>query len=368
VDLIDRAELRGLLSHDGQPSVSLFLPTHRTAAEAHQQDRIRFKNLLARAEELLGAAGLKPPEKSELLAAGRRLLDDSDFWDNAADGLAVFLAPGFSRFWRVPLAPEESVTVDTRFHVKPLLPLLTLNSRFYLLALSQNNLKLFRCTRHTWRSIELPATPTSRAEALQFDDPERTMGRGGDDDHERQDALRRYLHEVERGVAELLRDETAPLILAGVEHVAAAYREVNRYPHLMEEFVRGNPDDKNRHARDLHAAAFELLEPKLKARRDEAAALYRQLKGQGAPRAANDIAQILAAAAAGRVDTLFISRRRQLRGQWDPAAEAVELSANGDGEDLLDLAAGHTILNNGRVYASDEALPDDAPVAAVFRY
>jgi len=367
---MDRGELRGLLARSGQPSLSIFLPTHRGGVDAQQQDPIRLKNLLARAEEAAATGGLKPPEVKELFAPARRLLDDGEFWANPSDGLALFLTPGYLRTWRIPITLDEEVHVGSRFHIKPLLPLLTLNSRFYLLALSQKNLRLFRCTRHEWQAIEMPATPTSTAEALQFDDLERIASRGSDVDNERKEALLRFLHEVEHGVSQLLRDESAPLILAGVDYVVAMYREINRYPHLLDEFVKGSPDDKNRHAKDLHAAAFELLEPILKHRRDEAAAVYRQHKGQGSGRVSADVEDILKAAAAGRVDTLFVSRRRQVWGLWDAEAQTVELleGPNGKGEDLLDVAAGQTLLNNGRVYASDSALPDDGPMAAVYRY
>jgi hypothetical protein len=38
-------------------------------------------------------------------------------------------------------------------------------------------------------------------------------------------------------------------------------------------------------------------------------------------------------------------------------------------EDLLDFAAVHTLLNRGTVYAVElKKVPDEAPLAAVFRY
>ena len=369
MDFIDRDELRGLLVWETSPCVSIFLPTHRSGIEAHQQDTIRFKNLIHQAELALGAHGSKPPEVREILAPARRLLDDNDFWADQSDGLAVFLAPGYVRTYRIPISLEELVHVNARFHIKPLLPLLTLNTRFYVLALSQKKLRLLKCSRHTWREIELPGSPTSREEALAFDDIEKGMSPGGFDS-ERREALLRYLQSINRGVHDLLRDETAPLVLAGVEHLVAAYREVNDYANLVDAAVIGNPDERNKHAKDLHAAAWSVIEPRLKRLREEAAALYQQYKGQGSTRVSADIEQILPAASSGRIDTLFVSRRRQLWGHFDADAGAVELldSQSPGAEDLLDLAAGQTLLNSGRVYASDEALPDEGLVAAVYRY
>lgn len=369
MDFMDRDELKRLLEHTVAPCVSLYMPSHRGGIEAHQQNTIRFKNLLGQADEALAARGAKPPEIKELLGPARKLLDDSDFWSHQSDGLASFLAPGVLRTYRVPIALADQVQVDERFHIKPLLPLLTINSRFWLLALSQKNLRLFRCTRHSFREVELPDTPTSRAEAVQFDDWQYMLN-PGDASNERKEALQRFLHEVDRGVCALLREDTAPLVLAGVEYVLAAYREVNSYPHLLDAGVPGSPDDKNRHPKDLHEAAWELLEPRLKHAREEAAALYRQFKGQGKANVSADIREIVPAAVAGRVDTLFVSRRTPVWGHFDADSLEVALSetANGGSADLLDLAAGQTLLNNGRVFASDEALPDDSPVAALYRW
>lgn len=369
MDFIDRDELKKLLEHASAPCVSLFMPASGGGSESHQQDPICFKNLLAAAEQALAAKGIKPHDSRDLLAPLRRLLDDNDFWTHQGDGLAVFVAPGVCRTYCLPLRLETSVRVGSRFVIKPLLPLLTINSRFWLLALSQKNLRLFRCTRHSYREVELASAPTSLDAALRFDDLEKQMSPGGDD-AERREALARYLQAVEAGVRDVLRDSQSPLLLAGVEHVVAKYREVNTYPHLVDAAVLGSTDDKNKHVSKLHEAAWEKLEPLLKKARGEAADLYRQYKGQGKERVSADIGQVLAAAFGGRVETLFISRRRQVWGEFDPTSQELAL-AEGEGNgavDLLDLAAGQTLLSNGRVYASDEALPDDSPIAALYRW
>ena len=66
-----------------------------------------------------------------------------------------------------------------------------------------------------------------------------------------------------------------------------------------------------------------------------------------------------------------MSQRAIYPGTFDPVTLAVHLHKNpepGD-EDLLDFAALHTLSNGGTVYAVEpEKVPDDAPLAAVFRY
>ena len=127
----------------------MFLPAHRVSPESGQ-DRIRLKNLLNEAEERLVAGGLRPPAARDVLQPGRELLQADPFWSYQSDGLALFLAPGWSRVFRLPLDLPELLVVADRFHVKPLLPLLANDYRFYVLALSQNEVRLLEGTRRAW--------------------------------------------------------------------------------------------------------------------------------------------------------------------------------------------------------------------------
>jgi hypothetical protein len=79
----------------------------------------------------------------------------------------------------------------------------------------------------------------------------------------------------------------------------------------------------------------------------------------------------LPAAHDGRVQYLFADHRERRWGKYDATRRTAELHQNGQAgdDDLLDLAAVQTWLNRGTVYATrPNALPDQASVAAVFRY
>ena len=73
----------------------------------------------------------------------------------------------------------------------------------------------------------------------------------------------------------------------------------------------------------------------------------------------------------GRVDVLFVAVGTRMWGTFVPDTRAVELGEQEPGrtEDLLDLAAIHTILNRGTVYAVPPAnMADDTASAAILRY
>lgn len=83
--------------------------------------------------------------------------------------------------------PTLAVATD-RFHLKPLLQLLSGDGQFYILALSQNQVRLFQGNRYHVSGVELTDLPTSMAEALQLDNPQQNLqfhtgtsqGGGGD--------------------------------------------------------------------------------------------------------------------------------------------------------------------------------------------
>ena len=57
--------------------------------------------------------------------------------------------------------------VDDRFHVSPLLPLIAGDGHFFVLALSQNQIRLLEGTRDRVEEVELPGVPLGVRDALQ---------------------------------------------------------------------------------------------------------------------------------------------------------------------------------------------------------
>jgi hypothetical protein len=387
MDLVTRDNLRTLIETTGRPCVSIYVTTHRVGRET-QQDPIRFKNLLEEAHTQLSACGLDPLAIRELLAPAEELLPNGLFWQHQSHGLALFIAPGAFHRYRLPLDFEPLALVGDRFHIKPLLPAFSANGRFYVLALSQGEVRLFQGTSYTVGEIDPDQVPGGLAEALRYDDPEKQLqfhtstrtpggvgvrpatfhGQGVSEDEHKTDLVR-YFNKVDRGVHVLLRDEHAPLVLAGVEYLLPIYREANTYPHLVDEGILGNPETLS--AGELHRRAREILDPLFEAEQQEATSQYRALAGAGDEHASGDPVTVITAAHYGRVDTLFVGLGCHLWGTFDAQLNTVQIHDErqaGD-VDLLDLAAEQVILHDGTVYISEPAaVPAQTCVAAVMRY
>jgi len=379
--------LKMLMEKHRGPCISLYLPTHQVGPEI-QHDRIRLKNQMRQAENLLFLANVHAAEVENLLEPILALLDDEPFWLHPSDGLALFRSRDVFDPYRLPFSFQELVVVSNHFYLKPLLPFLSNDGRFYILALSQNAVRLFEGTHFSVHEVELPKTvPEGLTEVLSYDQPENQLqyqssssgacvGKGsrqavlfhrqevsGDDTREQ---VLRYFRQLERGLQEVLRDETAPLVLAGIEYLFPLYRAVNTYPHLLDRGIAGNPDELK--AETLHEQGWALVEPNVSKPQQDAAAQYRDYAAT--ERASNDVRKVIPAAYDGRIESLFVASDQEQWGTFDPATHSIHVhrEAKFRDEDLLDLAATQTLLHGGSVYAvKREHMPDTALVAAVFR-
>ena len=188
--------------------------------------------------------------------------------------------------------------------------------------------------------------------------------------HDPSDDMKKHLQQwfrtIDKGVANLLGNTRSPLVLAGVDTLFPLYREINTYPHLVEEGIPGNPEEMR--AEDLHPLAWALVEPMFNKERDAGLARYRQLAGSG--QTTTDVSEAVLAAHHGKVSVLFVAVGVQVWGRFDPEKNQVSVheTAEPTDEDLLDFTAIQTLLKGGAVFVvAPEDVPDQALVAAVLR-
>jgi Bacterial archaeo-eukaryotic release factor family 7 len=376
---LTNADLKGLIDEHADWCVSLYMPTHRSLPEA-RQDPIRLKNLLREAERTMESGGVGAAELKELMQPTRALLDDLVFWQHQGEGLAVFFSANGFRHYRLPISFKELVVVSEYFHIKPLLPLLSGDDRFLILALSKNEVKLIEATRYEANEIKLENIPAGLSEILSDYDFEGQLqlhsgaqrggaifhGQGGGQDDVKAKLIE-YFRRIDAGLREHLKDKKMPLVLAGVDSLFPIYREVNTYGNLIEEGIAGNPELLS--AAELHQRGWEIVAPYFRKSREVEENRYCELAGTG--RASNVLAEVTTAAQDGRIDVLFVPLGVQRWGRFDEDKRSVLVHNEGEAgdRDLLDVCATNTILNRGSVYAVEpEAVPGGGGLAAVFRY
>ena len=386
MDTLDRDTLNALLeTQDDGPCVSIFVPTHEVGPET-KQGSIRLKNLLSKVEQKLEAMDLSAKEIKKLLSPARKLVEDTLFWKHQQNGLAILLAPGTFHHFRLPIEVQEAAIVGHRFYMKPLLRLFSLSDHFYVLAVSQQHVRLLQCTPHSVGRVELQDAPENIDEVLQYDDPQKpsqfhttTSPAGaegtsaavsyghGDENYERHENFRRYFRAVDKSVCKTLKNRELPLVFAGVDYLFPIYQEVTKYSGLFKDFLEGSPEEVP--DKDLQQKVWPIVKPVFQQHREKDESRYHQLLGTG--EASNNLEDIVIAARDGRIDTLFLAAETSVPGTIDHQTNTVEQTTDSEAaaQDLLEYTAVQTYLHKGTIHtvAPDE-MPDGSHAAAIYRY
>ena len=364
------AELKPILSSGG-PCLSVYMPL------SLKQNALRWKELVRTLDE-------EP--------IGRELLDSISSWDAVAPeqepqgkSIAVFRSPEtFSISW-LSDAVDERAVAGPHFYIRPLLKQVTKPDTFYLLALSQKNVRLLRCTATTSEEVSMPAAAVSNFDAWMSNvkpdhndrnssSPGPSSGHNkagiiaptGADKEAKSEFLSHFFGQIDRALNELLRGHSEPLVLAGVDYELPLYQTVNTYPHLESESVHGAPNSLK--AGEMHARALEALEKSYEHKVEEALAEYNHRAGSGA---SNRIKDVVTAAHDGRVLTLLVSDSLEQTGAFEESTHTVKGRETGSprDEDLGNDAAVQSILHAGKVLVvPHQKMPNGAPVAAIFRF
>jgi hypothetical protein len=386
MDIFLKEDMKELIQRRGGVLVSIYIPMYRAGAEV-QQNRIRLKNALGKAEEELLEQNISRTEVEVTLKSGVDLLNDRIFWNHQSEGLAIFLSHDWFRTYRLPERFQEVMVVADRFHIKPLIPLISDELRFFFLALSLDQVRLYQGDRFHFEEISTESFPESMDKALRYDDPERELqfhtqtespvtsagrsaafhGHGVSSENKRKERIERFLQSVEQGVYKLISDQTAPLILAGVDYLLPIYQEKNNYAHLLEQGILGNPENKS--LEELHGEVKNILEPITQKHKEHLASQYHALRERD--EASDSLITVVPAAFQGRVRVLFVVKDREVWGNFNVETQKVMIVEEPGikSEDLLDLALVQTYLHGGEVYVVPEAeMPGGGVVSAIFRY
>jgi hypothetical protein len=381
MDNFTKENLKELSDNREWPSVSIYMPMERAAGS--QQNPIRFKTMVKKAENMLLDYGYK--KGNNILESAEKLYNNLSFWIHRSDGLAMFLSRDIFQVFRLPSKFSELVVVTRRFHLKPLIPVISENTRFFILAVSQNRVRLLRCTRDFVEEISPEGLPTNIHDTLKYDHPQRqlqfhTGARGGGsgdrpamfhgqgvgiDEH--LDNLKRFVRDINKGVESALHDENAPLVFAGVDELLAIFRDVCGYKNFLDESLSGNPDELN--AEELKNRIWPLVKPIFAKKEEDTRNRYRDLSHTTS--ATWELNEIVPASYFGRVDSLFVAKGVQEWGKFDPDKNHVVIHGEKEpeDEDLLDFCAVHTLANGGRVFVTDPSnVPGQGLAAAIFRY
>lgn len=366
-----------LMEKNGNPMISITMPTHRKGEEI-KQDPIRFKNLIGSVSESLSNRGMKQVEIDEILDPARELLEKPLFWSHQDDGLVVYLAKGYFNHYKLPYPVKEKAYVNTHFLVTPILPMLSMDGTFKVLAISRSNARLLHCTRNEVRDITPDDVSTSvddylevvQEKELQFHtgaEGNKAMFFGhGSGDEDQRAVIEQYFRELEKAITEEVKKSNDPLVLVGLEDNLAFYKTINKYNRTLDDAIDTNPDEMKDH--DLRDHGWTKIKNYFL--KDMYSSLD-QFPEVGSDKVSNNLTEVIESAVMGKVKNIFITKGEDRWGHYDEEAHEVHLTdqpTNGD-VDLLNWLAVKGRETGSNVYLLPrEEMPMKSTVAAEFRF
>lgn len=279
--------------------------------------------------------------------------------DRRARAVGIFAAETDADVFGLTTSPSPWVGVADRFLVGPLLEgALALVPPVFLLAISENEVRLVDVTKHPVEMVEVPDLPHDLKSTIALDltGDRETLAhlRTSEDPKVR---LREYARAVDRAVAPVLRQADATLVLAATEPLENIYRSVSSCS-LASPVIVGN------HDRESIDELANLVVPFIERHRREVTGtrLSRFAEMTARDLVLADLDEITDAVRDGAVDTLFIDMNRRL----PIPGEAFEGLTTLDRVDEIVRDALSTDATIVPVRSDD--LPSADPVAAVLRY
>lgn len=382
IDLLVPEMMPELLNLKGDTFISLYMPTFKSHPEK-QQDPAKFRELVKEIEESLL---LKHPavEVKELLEPLHQLTENFDFWQHAAEGLAVLRTKDFYRVIGLQTPVDRLAVVADSFHTKPLRKYLQTLERYQVLGLSLKDVHFYEGNRHSLVEVELlPGVPRTIEDALGDQLTQKFLtissggtgvagtgihhGHGGKSDEIEKDA-ERFFTVVSRAIAEYYSEPSGlPLILAALPEHHYLFQKVSNNPHLLPHGITINP--KSVSIEKLRKLAWEIIEPEYFSTLDKLAEQFSQARANGI--GSDTMEEIGKAAAQGRVDTLLLESDRIIPGRVNRETGEIEASdlEHPEIDDLLD-DIGELVLRKGGnvVVVPVDKMPTFTGIAAIFRY
>lgn len=386
--VMTKEEFKDLANYTAACCVTILLHTHAAGVEVNEHyDSINVKNQLQEANRRLTEMGHIESFIKPLLEPGFDLIRIDEFWNTLSPGFAMFIAPGFFKYIKMPVEPiEELIVIEPTFYVTPLLPVMMCKDYFYLLVISKKCAKLFRADSWGMKivQVELPqsidevkrhsgsdattfraGSSGSRASGASQEGSYHGTGGGNPDG---KDNLLVYFEAVDDILWEkVLNKENVPLLLAGVEYEIPIYRNACNYRNVWPQALTGSREHQS--TATLYQDAKAMMKPYFKQKVTKALALYMNNSTNG--KTSSIAADVIPAAYYSQVSHLFVTKGEHIWGLFDEAAnELVFHDTPGEGgEDLVDNAVVKTLTNGGEVFLLEkEEMPAETQMAAIMRF
>lgn len=343
-------------NRNATPRVSIYMPTHRQSPD-NRQDPILYKNSVAEAKKMLERK-FSAKEAEPVLKHLEALLEDQNFWNHTADGLAVLAEKDDIKTFHLENTMPARVWVDGQFDLLPLIQYFDAEGTAFVLDLSKDRFNLYHVTRNRVREVEQDEIVSKFSELfddldansdLNFGSYGGAQGGAGTAYHghrtksaEVEKDREKYFRYIDSRLPDVIND--APVILAGTVDNTAEYKKFSK-----EDIYTGatieKPFDNLSETEQLQAVR-DILTPQYEKELADLNERYGSLQAQD--KAVSDLSAIREHAETGRIDTLLIAEN----------PTDAELS-------LFNERVVQVVASGGKVFVVDST---QEPIRAILRY
>lgn len=368
LDIPTRNEVSRLAEKRADACVSIYLQTSPVPDEV-PASRIELGNLIKEARAQLEAADFDKRRLAALLDALNDLLDDDAFWRFQANSLAIFATPDTIRTYRLANRLTSMVQVSDRIHLKPLLRAITFEHSAFILALSENAVRLIEMHADLPATeVKVPGMPKDAASAAGKSTLNDRTYSGRIHGSEGQNVrFEQYVRQVDAALRPIFAGRETPLVLAATGRLADLFQQQNSYANLLPETIADSPDRLTEG--ELAARARSVLDAAYARQIADIHELFERRAGER--RTTTDFSDAARAATFGAIQTLLVDIDSVVPGFIDDETGAVTFVDQDDAEaySIVDqiaaraLASGATVLGVRR-----EDIPGGKDLAAILRY
>jgi hypothetical protein len=361
---MDRQDVQLLQNANAYPSLSITMPTHRTAP-GNRQDPLRLRSLVAQATDRL-LSEFSRRDLEPLFARLDALLAEID-WRKTLDGLALYVSRDVARSFVLPFDLKERVVVDHSFYTRDLVYALNHSPRYWVLVLSEKPTRLLEGLRETL------AEATGGGFPMVFEGPgeatELIGGLGVSKSAYRDERHRYFFRQVDAALATRLATDRLPLVLVGVDRFLAFFNEVTAHQDVLLTTLTGSHDRTS--AYELGQLVWPLVQTNLAHRRRKA--LDTLDVAVGAQRSVSTIGEVWRMAQDGRGRTLLVEDDYHAPARVDASGRNLTLVDDATSPDVMDDAVDNvieTVLSKGGevVFVDNGSLASHGRIAMILRY
>jgi hypothetical protein len=312
---LNKTEVQALLEQaPPTPLISMYVPTHPISTPPNiSEDRLRFKNLRNRIIEILRATleyDIRRIRAIDRLLS--QLHEDLNFWETRTYSVAIFVSKRGITTFDLPIDCDEYIAVDSRFHVLPLLGLLSDLIDYYVLVVSKKQPMLFSGNMYGLApaDVQLPVAQSGKRGKHEGQvEPTRTpqagKGRpeyfGGNFPLVTHDDVLHFFRAADHAVQKYI-PRGSPLLLAGPELDISSYRSISTYQYTLNGHIESA---NSATAQDLGLAASSLIHQEITQKQHQEHIDRFSRLSNGRERAIDGLAAIQDAAEKGRIETLL---------------------------------------------------------------